>query len=760
MSSSSHPNNTSPIRKQLAKRMINYYDQLSNGKMQDRSRSTSKERANRSLSRSRSKEMGGSRGSLTKSGLTESELYEESEHRRLKMHKLKELMVTELDRARNDGALDPDFETLEKLHKGYPSFMKEQETPEHMLEDHHHTNLKAFLNEKVETFDKNPEEDSYDSAEEDFVPESPTRSQLLMMSKLYHIVVEQPLETPNKVSEQCFDFHQRKAKEIRRLQYAAGVGKKTSTKPKLIYYAVWVLVSGYPVPALLGTKSSFNSESKDTLTITEDDQVKVKPEKDNKHKIGDFEGKIKKQRSDEPECDFIAETEDGTRHPIWIHLREKKAEKAAPMQEIKEEKPIEKVQAAPPKPARNRNLATTNCTLYDTKTNRKLGRAFAELIGKDSVSGNDVVFMKGILLDSNNQVSLILFKKLSNEECIVKKSNGDQSLENITGESQVKELGPKAYKVTLKKGEEDKGPWSREVYFFEGDLNLEKLKIFDDEFVKAPCENTIDYQGKTEWRSKKASSDPELDEGDLFILYKDSLGRKESVRLEPDGNNDDKLKMAKLMEYILTLAKHRLSQESNYNIFRDARNTRDMIEITETRQTKMESSKTKTKKTIELGELKFNIVDKKGRKIKIMIKNDSENEDVDSSDEEGIETRVESAYYHLMVDNEKVIPYRRREVKKTPVKAVEKSSRAEVKVVTETTRTRHSTQTQSQSPDRTEKSANRAVLSRIAAHQGLTFASDQLFESFAKFMESLPEDVNQSKAIEHYKEMMSKVMTA
>lgn len=773
MSSSSHPNNNSPIRKQLAKRMINYYDQLSSSKYQDRSRSTSKERANRSMSRSRSKEMGGSRGSISKSGLTESEFYEESEHRRVKMHKLKELMVTELERAKTDGALDPDFETLEKLHKGYPSFMKEQETPEKMLEDHHHANLKAFLDEKVETFDKAPDEDSYESAEEDFIPESPTRSQLLMESKLYHIVVEQPIVATNQTSEKLFDFHQRKAKEIRRLQYAAGVGKKTGTKVKYIYYAVWVLVRGDPVPALLGTRSGFNSDSNDTLTITEDDKVRVKPEKSNKYKLSDFEGKIKKPSADEPECDFIAETDDGQRHPIWITLREKKEtiekEKAAAAQEVKEDKPVEKVQAAPPRPARSRSLKNTNCTLFDGKSNKRLGRAFAELVGKDSITGNDVQFIKGILLDSSNKVSLVLFKRLSSKECIIKTSNGDQSLEDILGQSNVKELGPKAYKVTLKKSDEEKGPWEREVYFFDGQISLEGLRIFDDEFLKAPCENTIDYQGKSEWRAtKKNAEDPDMDEGDLYLIHKDGLGRKEAIRIELDNNNDDKLKMTKLMEYILILAKGRFEdfgaserkeldgesdQDHNRNS-RDSRGYRETRETTETREVNQYSS-SKTKKTIELGELRFNIVDKKGRKIKILIKNDSENEGIDSSDEEGTEAKVESGYYHLMVEDQKVLPYARREKQVTTVKGEAKTSKSEVKVV-ETVQIRQSTI--SRSSDKGEKSAGRAVLSRVAAHHGLTFANEQQFDSFVQFMESLPENVNQNKAVAHYQEMMSKVM--
>jgi hypothetical protein len=569
--------------------MINYYDQLSNKNMQDRSRSTSKEKNGSSFSRSRSKDLGNSRGSIGKSTLPESELYDESEHRRVKMHKLKELMVDELERAKNDGGLDPDFETLEKHHKGYPTFMKGNETPERMLEDNHNTNLKAMLKERVENFDKASKEDSYDSAEDNYLPDSPTRSQLITQSKMYHIVTDQPIATPNKVSEKLFDFHQRKAKEIRRLQYAAAVGKKNDDKLKPIYHAVWIKAQDEPIPALLGTRGNVSNEAQDTLTITEDDKIKVKPDKDNKCKLGDFDGKIKKRRPDEPDCDFVAETADGTRYPVWINLKEKPVDQTpaqevteekpveqtpaqevteekpveqtpaqevteekpveqtpaqevteekpveqtpaqevteekpveqtpaqevteekpveqTPAQEVTEENPVEKVQASPKRAPRSRELANTNCTLYDPEGKKKLGRAFAELIGKDSISGNDVAFMKGVLVDSNNNLSLVLFKRLSPEECIVKKSSGDQTLEDIIDEAEVKELGPKARKVVIKKTEEDTGSWDKEVYFFDGAIAIEKLRIFDDEFIKVPCENTIDYQARPSGEKRRTVS--------------------------------------------------------------------------------------------------------------------------------------------------------------------------------------------------------------------------------------------------------------
>ena len=744
MSSSTHPNNTSPIRKQLAKRMVSYYDQLSNSKVLDRSRSGSKERSpSRSMSRSKSKDLGNSRMSNTKgSGANEGELYEDTEHRRVKLHKLKELMVNELERGEGDGALDPDFETLERLHKGYPSFMKHLETEESMLQDNHGVNVKVFLKSKVEDFDKPPEEDSYDSAEEDFVPESPSRSMLLAMSKLYHIVVDQKLERSNTVTENAFDFHQRKAKEIRRLQYAAGVGKKTELKPKakITYYAVWVLINGEPIPGYLGTDGGFETnQKKDTLVINEDDTVHVKPRKDNKGAFGDINGKIKKPTSDEPECDFIAETEDGSRHPIWITYREPKKVEQAPVQQVSEDTPIEKVQAAPPRRSRSRKLANTNCSLVDPKTEKKLGRAKAELVGKDSVTGNQVGFSKGVLLDSANNVSVILFKRLSDNECIIKTSAGDQTLEEITDSEKIEDLDSQLVKHSLKKSDDDNGAWPKEVYLYEGPLVIEALKVFDEEFINASCENNVDYQGKTEWKNIDGNEDAGEDaEGELYINYRDSLGRKDKVRIVFDNDNEDKLRMGKLMEYLLTIAKLRVETTGQKKV-----------------------TKSKKTSTIELGELRFDIVDKKGRKIKIMIKNDSDNESVDESDEGEPEAPLESAYYHLMVENQKVIPYARREKKaiqqETTIEDDVDINKKAVKVVAERYQIRSQVVEHRRLP-RQEATADRAVLSKIASHQGLKFANDQQFEAFLNFVEALPEEIDRRKAINQYKEMMEKIM--
>ncbi len=327
-----HPNNNSPIRKQLAKKIITYYDQLAQSREQDRSRSQSRER---SKSRSKSKErfVSSSRVFDSKSGLDKKgedfEIYEDVEHRRVKLHRLKELMKNEFEKSAIDGALDPDFETKAKLHPGYPQFMREQfESEEFTQIDHHNTNVKVHLESKIETFEKTPEEDSINEEEEE--------EQILEgENRLYHIVAKKSVATTNKVEENYFDFHQRKAKEIRRLQYAATLASpkkgKTVTKTTIIYYAVWVIISGKPIPAKLASDEGFETNnSKDTLVINEDESVKVKPKIEQKNKFDKFAGKIKKPVDSEPDCDFVVETPEGKRYPILVNLREVSRSHPAP----------------------------------------------------------------------------------------------------------------------------------------------------------------------------------------------------------------------------------------------------------------------------------------------------------------------------------------------------------------------------------------------------------------------------------------------
>lgn len=711
-----HPNNNSPIRKQLAKRIINYYDQLAQSRELDRSRSRSKERSKSKERLSQSKlsnsKLGDSK--LSASVDADAEYYEDTEHRKIKLGKLKELMKSELSKASVDGALDPDYETLTKLHPGYPTFMKDLETPEHMLEDKHNTNLKVFLESKVETFQNLPEDEPVvEEVEEDVMGPD---------NRLYHIVTKRTVTASNKAEESNFDFHQRKAKEIRRLQYAANMNNPKPVAKPVTIYPVWVLVNGKPVPGNLASEMGFKLDSvKKTLVINENENVTVKPKDEPKPKYDRFSGDIKKPTNSDPDCDFVVMGPNGERVPILVSLRPEPTP-APPV--------IEK--------PKTRFVAGTNSTILDPITNQKLGRAKSDLTGKDSVTNQKIKYSKAIFLDSDNDLSVVLFKRLNDRECIVKKTNQSQELEEIEREEPV-DLGDgiSATKITLRKRPEDKSPFPREVYLYPNSFFLQPLRIFDNEFIVSECENLLDYHGKTEWR--KDGKKPEDEK--LFIHFTTPDGKKDTVRVVLDdahGQND----ISDKLDYLSLLARRRYEDW-------------------------LASLKTK-RRTVEFDELRFDVVDKKGRKIKVLIKNDSDNEAFSESEDEGEDLPLENAYYHLGVEDGKVVPFRRRtkeqkqaesEKQRRSILAEKQALRQfEVKIEGAVTTFEEPTVVSSNTSRTKVVDSVRSDLADIAKSLGINFANEYMFESFVQFMRGLPNGVDERKAALQYKALLGDVV--
>jgi hypothetical protein len=707
-----HPNNNSPIRKQLAKRIINYYDQLAQSRELDRSRSRSKERSKSKERLSQSKlsasKLGDSK--LSASIDPEVETYEDTEHRKVKLTKLKELMKTELSKAHVDGALDPDYQTLTKLHPGYPTFMKELETPEHMLEDKHNTNLKVVLESKVDAFQHLPDDEPYvEEQEEDFMGPD---------NRLYHIVTRKSVTASNKAQETNFDFHQRKAKEIRRLQYAANMNNPKPVPKPVTIYPVWVLVNGKPVPGNLASEMGFKLDSvKKTLVINENENVSVKPKDDPKPKYDKFSGDIKKPTSTDPDCDFVVLGPSGERVPILVSLRPE---------------PI----PAPVEKPKTRYIAGANSTILDAVTNQKIGRAKSDLTGKDALTNTKIKYSKGIFLDSDNDLSIVLFKRLNQKECMVKKTDQSQDIELIEQEESV-DLGDglTATKITLAKKPGDKSPFAREVYLYPNSFFLQPLRIFDNEFIVSECENCLDYHGKTEWR--KEGKKPEDEK--LYIHFETPEGKRDTVRVvldEAHGMND----IADKFDYLTLLARRRYE---------------DWL-----------ASLKKKRRTIEFDELRFDVVDKRGRKLKVLIKNDSDNEAFSDSEDEGEDLPLENAYYHLGVEEGKVVPFRRR-TREQRASEDEKNRRSilaerdalrqfEVKIEG-AARTFEDPVLITKAAKTKQNDSVRADLGEIAKSLGITFANEYMFESFVQFMRGLPSGADERRAALQYKSLMGDI---
>ena len=385
------------------------------------------------------------------------------------------------------------------------------------------------------------------------------------------------------------------------------------------------------------------------------------------------------------------------------------------------ERPVEK---APERPKR-RNVPGANSTILDTKTDKPLGRAKAELVGKDSVTGNKIEYSKAILLDSNNEISVILFKRLNPAECIIKKADQTQKLENIIGEDIADLDGMTAKRLTLQKAANDTSPFPKEVYMYPNSFFLQPLRIFDNELINAECEDCNDYHGKTEW--KKVGPNPEDEK--LIINFKDKSGKKDSVEIVLDeayGLKD----IGDKYDHLTLVAKKRYEEY-------------------------LKSLK-KKRGVLELDELRFDVVDRKGRKIKVLIRNDSENEDFSESEGEGEDLEPENAYYHLMVEDKKVIPFKRRtkEQRKQELEKLwgqkvykeEEVKKYEVKVEKEI----RIKQSESQRKIRED-------LADIAGQLNIKFPNEKMFDSFVQFMTSLPPNANERNAAIQYRDMISKL---
>lgn len=580
-------------------------------------------------------------------------------------------------------------------------------------------NIGSYINVKVQLEDKVLH---FDEDQEDSVPEEEEADED-EEEKLYYIETKKNFGLQNKIEGEKLDFHQRKAKEIRRLQYASKLGEVKSPKKKvtIVYYSVWALKNGKPVPSRLRSETgSMTHPDAGTLLINEDDNVTVKP-KDNSV-LSNFGGRISKPLSGEPDCDFIVETNDGQRIPILVTLR-------------------------PEKP-KTRVVPGANSTMFNLNDER-LGRAKALLVGKDSKTGDPVEYAKGILLDSNNDLSIVLLKRLNKQECFVKKDNGKQRLEIIEREEDAEMDGMKARRLILKKDASDQSPFERELYLYANNFFLQPMKIFDNEFVAAECENMKDYNGKLEHVQNG-------DEENLYVLSKNQNGLEERNRIVLDdayGRKD----IADQMDWLNAWAKKR------YQDYLD--------------------SLKKRRNQLDIGEIKFDIVDTKGRKMKVTIRNDSDNEAFSESEDEGEDLAPETSYYHLVLDNKKVLPCSRKQ----------KSAHNDVSKTGQPVTGYAAKDGQRVSPLKTKQGSG-AKGQTVVEYGGIkatnildknkdlvtftywkddvkinklpsnveslrsSFNNDKLFISFLQFFDSLPEGTDENRAADLFREMNQKVL--
>ena len=226
----------SPSRKTLIKRLIKYEENLKELHRLDSRRSgTHRPDGAGSQHRSRSPQH------VTVDSKYIDESYVDEDHRRLKLGRLKELMASEVSRAESDGALNFKKEDIDKAYAGYPQFMQNHEHKKDLQDKSRHSSKSREHKAKRPLIDEL--KDAFDDAEHmysDSELESGRAEQLNEMhhkktldgscfseQKLYHLEIEKHPDYVGSPLRDRYEFHQRKSKEIRRLQYnATFVAKK------------------------------------------------------------------------------------------------------------------------------------------------------------------------------------------------------------------------------------------------------------------------------------------------------------------------------------------------------------------------------------------------------------------------------------------------------------------------------------------------------------------------------------------------------
>jgi hypothetical protein len=380
---------------------------------------------------------------------------------------------------------------------------------------------------------------------------------------LYHLNTKKNYIHPSASDADLYDFHQRKSKEIRRLQYVASLEKrkrkrkpspKPQPKPRVetpprvvpppkartpspsppppepieLIYPVWVVHKNKPYPSELKMTLPPGTEINNDglLEVREGDFVEVEIKPINpKTWYGDdlpladgmvlpdlkakFSGNTVIPLASDGDCDFVILDEspfdDGSipenmkNHPSFRSPRRYPI--MTNLRDIGAKNPLE----------------DENCDVYDVDPeNDYFGRGNFKLLGDD---GNQIKWAKGILSDNNNDLSYVLVRRQSDNKIWLRQkiknsssSNGEDeptvyefetTLENYIIEELLYFPSLKAYvtKLTLKEPIIDgvQVKIPRQIYFIEGQDCLENIELLDGLTAWCKCDDGADYYGTIEY---------------------------------------------------------------------------------------------------------------------------------------------------------------------------------------------------------------------------------------------------------------------
>lgn len=510
------PDRSSPIRKMLAKKLVSYYDRLERSK----SRGKKKPKPDIMLPTNHLKSK-------------KQTIYEEETHQKKKFNRLQDLIRDEYRRTvAASGGISP-----EEIFSSPENMSKTQQLNTSVEVVLAQRAIHAELNPESDPEPSESEEKKYDRQDDDVFDE-----------KLYHLNTRRDYLHNTPFDKEAYDFHQRKSKEIRRLQYVAQlrspkkrpkrkkkvVKKKIKKTPKKEIpkqedkrlkeeYPVWVVDknTGIPHPAVMTCDNGFKiNPADDLLEIREGDKVNVElvyPENGKKfdHGVPEFfTGITRKRLPHDGDCDFTVEDPNLFRHPIQINFRyepkddggngeddiqkpkedenkvvEPEIEEKNPIQEDDKDKDNKKNDDNLPK----RSVLGTNCKLYNPDDDF-LGRARLDIDGDK--------YVKAMLVENGN-IFYLLLSRISDDEVKLKGSNLKKYKEKILIEEIQKiysKDGEKAadlHILTLKDGYDDhKVP--RQIYYLDGPQFIDQSILLNDEIGIAVCENDTDYIGTVE----------------------------------------------------------------------------------------------------------------------------------------------------------------------------------------------------------------------------------------------------------------------
>lgn len=552
----------SPIKKQLARKLVSYFDQLDDARAHERPLERS---------RSRSKSISKLASGHIPLGQSAPDSYIDVEARRQKLSDLKELMRRELLAAKMVGATKPNHEAIEHAVHGYPSFMKAPRIREqYKVQPGTDSDIMEFkksvhkiLEQKVKKEDMpDQDESSIDTMELQLEIEYDTLNSSHQHSNrkegdifdehLYPLDTSKKVVPVNQADGQHYDFHQRKSKEIRRIQYASEYQRKnseisrTSSKEKLQHikadhkehieviqttyagkarekrtlpdegYPVWVrFVDGKKrtvIPALLKNIEGFKiNPQTDTMEVIEKDRVTVNPRDGApSHQIfqiisGRVERPNKNKFSDEDDCEIVVQDKEGKRIAILFYERE----------------PEEQDMLIAPLPEQQgRVMEEANCRAFDV-LGKFLGRGRLWLQEYEKKTGNRINYAKGILINSDEKIEFVLAKFFEKNKTTLKRKTLNHTNHKIEEEEDMEIAGYSVKCLTLSDVNKQGNP--ELLFILNGEYVPQKDNLLTQEEASCELEDFRLFEGELKYEDSPGDR-----EGSLWLLLTKAKEAKDS----------------------------------------------------------------------------------------------------------------------------------------------------------------------------------------------------------------------------------------